>query len=125
MFNNRPTAVLQYNKLTGRLISKGRDGQFLDIITKSTPVVIQPRQKEKIGHKIKKNVTYTRVISDLLARRTYIAVNEIYLKYYGNEEREFTTLAIHRQDIIIPVPKSAQIHKWIFVYQALRRVHGQ
>ena len=34
MFNDRPTAVLQYDKLTGTLISKGRDGQVLDIITR-------------------------------------------------------------------------------------------
>lgn len=50
MFNDRPTAVLWYDKLTVRLISKARDGQVLDIITKfmnSTPVIIQPRHKQR------------------------------------------------------------------------------
>jgi hypothetical protein len=47
MFNDRPTAVLRYDKLTGRQISEGREGQVLDIITTCTnftPVNIQPRQ---------------------------------------------------------------------------------
>jgi len=50
MFNDRPTALLQYDKLTGRLISKGRDDQVLDVITKCinfTPVIIQPRHKQR------------------------------------------------------------------------------
>jgi predicted neutral ceramidase superfamily lipid hydrolase len=47
-------------------------------------------------------------------------VNEIYLKYHGNEEREFTTPAIYRQEFIVLVPESAQIHVWVVVYQALR-----
>jgi hypothetical protein len=50
-------------------------------------------------------------------------VNEICLKYYGTEKNNFTTLAIHRQGIVIIIPKSAQIRIWIVVYQTLRRVH--
>jgi hypothetical protein len=48
MFNDRPTAVLQYDRFTGRLISKRRDGKVLDIVTKCmnfTPAVIQQRYK--------------------------------------------------------------------------------
>lgn len=45
------------------------------------------------------------------------------MKYYGTEEKNFTTLAIHSQGIVIIIPKSAQIRIWIVVYQALRRVH--
>ena len=125
MFNDRPTAELHYDKHTGRVISKGRDGQVLDIIIKYmnfTPVIIQPRKKQKIGHKI--NGTFTGVIGDLLARRTYIAVNEIYSKYYDTEEIEITTPVLYRQEIVVVVPKSAQIHLWIVVYQKLRHLHG-
>ena len=55
------------------------------------------------------NFTYTGVIADVLARRTYIAVNEIYLIYYGTEDIVFTTPIIYRQEIIVLVlnqPKS-------------------
>jgi hypothetical protein len=50
MFNDRPTAVLQYDKLTGRLIGKRRNDRVLDIITKCVnfaPVNIKPRHKQK------------------------------------------------------------------------------
>jgi hypothetical protein len=79
-------------------------------------------QVKKNGQTIK-NGTYTGVIEGLLARRTYIALNEIYWKYHGTEEMEFTTPAIYRQEIVVLVVKSAQIHTCVVVYQALRRFY--
>ncbi|GFG31692.1 hypothetical protein Cfor_04839 [Coptotermes formosanus] len=124
MFNDRPTALLQYDKVTDRWIGRGRDGQVLDIIAtymNFTPVIVPPGDKQKFGYKIK-NGTFTGVMADLINRRTYLAVNGIYLKYYGTEEVEFTTSAVRHQLIVALVPKSAQMHIWIVVYKALRRV---
>jgi uncharacterized membrane protein len=50
-------------------------------------------------------------------------VSEIYWKYHGSEEIEFNTPAIYRQEIVALVLKSAQIHTWVVVYQALGRFH--
>jgi hypothetical protein len=125
MFNDRPTAFVQYDKLTDRWISKGRDGQLLDIIAtymNFTPVIIPPGHKQKLGYRMK-NGTFTGVMADLINRRTYIAANGVYMKYYGTEEIEFTTSALRHQEIVVLVPKSAETHIWIVVYKALGRIH--
>ena len=73
--------------------------------------------------KNKKNAIYTGVTADWLTRRTYIAVSEIYWKYHVTEKIEFNTPAIYRQEIVALVLKSAQIHTWVVVYQALGRFY--
>lgn len=127
MFTDRPTAVVAYDNLTDKWISKGRDGQVLNIIAKYmnfTPVIVPPENNERIGYK-KRNGNFTGAMADLINRRTDIAVNEIYLKYYGTEEIQFTMPAIRHQEIVVLVPKSVQIHVWIVVYKSLKYIHWQ
>ncbi|XP_021937038.1 uncharacterized protein LOC110838290 [Zootermopsis nevadensis] len=127
MFSDVPTAFLQYDNATGKWISRRRDGRVLNIIAKYmnfTPVIIPPKQNEKIGYKLE-NGTFTGAMADLISRRTDIAVNEIYLKYYGTDEIEFTMPAIRNQEVVVLVPKSARLHIWMVIYKALRRLHWQ
>jgi hypothetical protein len=125
MFADIPTTVLKYDKLTDKWTSKGRDAKVLDTVAtymNFTPVIITPAYKQKVGYRTK-NGTFTGAMGDLINRRAYIAVNEIYLKYYGTKELEFTTPPIHHHEIVVLVPKSAQIHIWMVVGKALSRVH--
>jgi len=127
MFNDRPTATLRYEKFTNRWISGGRDGRVLNIIAaymNFTPVIIRPANNEKIGYRTK-NGTFTGAMADLINRRTHIAVNEIYLKYYGTNEIEFAVPAIRNQQVVVLVPKSAKIHIWVTVYKALKSIYWQ
>jgi hypothetical protein len=127
MFSDVPTALLQYDNVTGKWISKRRDGRVLNAIAKYmnfTPVIIPPEDKGKIGYRME-NGTFTGAMADLVNRRTDIAVNEIYLKYYGTDEIEFTMPAIRNQEVVVLVPKSAKIHIWMMIYRALRRLHWQ
>ena len=50
-------------------------------------------------------------------------MSEIYWKYHVTEKIEFNTPAIYRQEIVALVLKSAQIHTWVVVYQALGRFY--
>jgi hypothetical protein len=127
MFTDRPTAAVKYDNLTEKWIGKGRDGQVLNIIAtymNFTSVIVPPEHNERIGYKMR-NGNFTGAMADLINRRTNIAVNEIYLKYYGTDKIEFTMPAIRHQEIVVLVPKSVKIHIWIAVYKSLKYIHWQ
>jgi hypothetical protein len=127
MFNDPPTAVVECDNVTGKWINKRRDGQVLDIIAKYmnfTPAITPPEDNKRLGYKME-NGTFTGALADLINRRTDISVNEIYLKYYGTDEIEFTTPAIRVQEVVILVPKSTRSRIWMVIYKALRRLHWQ
>jgi hypothetical protein len=127
MFNDVPTANLRCDNVTGKWMIRGRDGRVLNIIAKYmnfTPVIIPPKGNEKLGYRME-NGTFTGVMGDLINRHTDIAVNEIYIKYYGTDDVEFTMPAIRNQEVVVVVAKSSKIHIWRVVYEALRRVHWQ
>jgi hypothetical protein len=127
MFTDRPTAVVKFDNLTEKWIGKGRDGQVLNIIStymNFTSVIVPPEHNERIGYKMR-NGNFTGAMADLINRHTDIAVNEIYLKYYGTDRIEFTMPAIRHQEIVVLVPKSLKIHIWLVVYKSLKYIHWQ
>ncbi|KAJ9600277.1 hypothetical protein L9F63_009453 [Diploptera punctata] len=62
-------------------------------------------------------------MSDLFFRRADLAGNEIFIKYYGTEELQFSLPAMHYQEIVVLVPKSGKLHAWFAMFKDFDFVH--
>lgn len=119
IFTAYPYAVPVHSKQTDRRSYGGVDGNSLNAVAQFMnfkPIIHRPKDKVKFGYRTEEG-TYIGSIGDIVYGKSDIAFNCHYIRDYDYAEIQFLVPPVIYDAIIILVPKSQLIPRWMDIFE--------
>ncbi|XP_033606062.1 uncharacterized protein LOC111875685 [Cryptotermes secundus] len=119
IFTAYPYAVPIRSKQMDSKSYGGVDGNSMNVAAQFMnfkPIIHRPKDKVKFGYKTEEG-TYVGSIGDIVYGKSDIAFNSHYIRNYDNAEIQFVVPPVIYDAIVILVPKSQLIPRWMDLFE--------